>query len=1108
MPFAITGSKYGVSTLLTAAITNVNISIAVFVGADFNQTRLVGLWDSTGATFKGLAWARRFITTTQLELQTAFFDPATGLTVTQVVGDRIQVSKNFLESVVVGLAVSGKNVTITDQVNFGSATADSVCFYDEGKEITSTAQVKSVGGVTVWGKLDSYVNRSTSSACNFFSSMGGGSTALHTDGANANLWVFGGILDGVNSPLYFGGYQGVVGNSLGFWNVQNPFDFISPGAGGGWGAKASRMQIINCFAVTTATNAIMQRWGDGVISGGQYKFPNFTSGPISIFGSDSGGTFAVAAPPNTRAIVLDMGNGPCLVRGGATVYNFTNLITTDRRNMSGASGTLTPNNGASATFRFSDSYSNLQASTVGVILDSSAAVADSILSSGAIWSPSLLRATSVGVTVTINSTSWTFGFKKYGFNAVSGAIAVGAYDLGTAGTPENVSFGGPIVQSADLGVTLSNSAAAALVMIAHYSDLYDASINWGTLSTLNAQYPSLSAYPITPNGTELDLGIKNLTLNPSAVAAFGINTSTNTLTAKAAALSTTAKFSSIKTTGTITASFTVAGAYTYFNGVLNGATGAPSFAGGQANIGAANTYTFTSASSTVSLTPIAASTYVFTGAHTGTMDLRNATAFAITVQVPLGTVTSTVGNTGGVITVTNPAITGTATVSGAVANSRILIRNTTTSAIIFDAIATGYSNVYVEGTDFTTGQTYSVTVTHVDKLEIVYTGTVSASGFTVTVAQLADTVYVAKGFNGSLFTGINFNTGTIDLDLDGSVDPVVLWGETYARYKYQTTLSAGIRTLIGAMFAKDLANFTFSSAVVFNNLSATPVQIGGDGYAARADGLSMFGTGSIRIDNSTGVLIANAADVTAIKAKTDNLPIDPASNAAVNTRLASASYTAPNNAGIAAIPTNPLLTSDIRLNTLDVAISTRLASAAYTAAPSVVAIRSEIDTNSTKLDVATSTRLASAAYTAPNNAGIAAIPTNPLLTTDVRLNTLDVAISTRLATAGYTAPPSVVAIRSEIDTNSTKLTVATSALETTVNANANAAAMPANVWSATSEAGQAYGKQIRDMRATLLGTTTGAGTTSEAFRAADGATVRVTSTNDGTNRTNVAVPGG
>jgi hypothetical protein len=42
-------------------------------------------------------------------------------------------------------------------------------------------------------------------------------------------------------------------------------------------------------------------------------------------------------------------------------------------------------------------------------------------------------------------------------------------------------------------------------------------------------------------------------------------------------------------------------------------------------------------------------------------------------------------------------------------------------------------------------------------------------------------------------------------------------------------------------------------------------------------------------------------NLAAIKAKTDNLPSDPASDTSVNTRLAAAGYTAPDNTGIAAI---------------------------------------------------------------------------------------------------------------------------------------------------------------------------------------------------------------
>ncbi len=70
---------------------------------------------------------------------------------------------------------------------------------------------------------------------------------------------------------------------------------------------------------------------------------------------------------------------------------------------------------------------------------------------------------------------------------------------------------------------------------------------------------------------------------------------------------------------------------------------------------------------------------------------------------------------------------------------------------------------------------------------------------------------------------------------------------------------------------------------------------------------------------------------------------------------------------------------------LDAAVSSRLASAGYTTPPTVTAIRTEMDNNSTKLA------------------------------------NLDAAVSTRLPTSSYSAPPSAASIRSEIDSNSTQL---------------------------------------------------------------------------------------
>lgn len=507
-----------------AASNTVTTDIAAFLASDFLSTRLVGLWDSTGTTFKGVAWVRRLVSASTLELQTPMFDPATGISAIQVVGDIVLVSKNFTESVAPGFSVSGRTVTITDvgECIFGDATATGVCFYDESKEITTPGRIRASGGLTVLGKLDNYADNSVSSPCDILFSTGGGTTVLNSGTSNSNFMMYGGVLSGPNSPLYIGGYQGTAGRTMVFNGVQNPFDFISPGAGGAWGVNASRQQLINCYSLTTSVNAIMRRWGDGLISGGRYKFPNFSAGPISVFGSDSLGTFTVATGPGSRSIVLDAGNGPALVRsnnGGATNFNFTNLITTDFRNVTGVSGALVANNGGINTFSFSETFTGLQPASVGVVVDSSGNTVQSNASTAGAWSPVMLRRTCVGATVTINSTGWTFGFKNYGRQAVSGSISPSTYDLGSAGQADNVVFGGVVTQLVDSFVTLSNAAALALsskftpsstangavtvTASATLDELYDHLVAWGASSVALARFPSLSAYPIAAAGDQI-----------------------------------------------------------------------------------------------------------------------------------------------------------------------------------------------------------------------------------------------------------------------------------------------------------------------------------------------------------------------------------------------------------------------------------------------------------------------------------------------------------------------------------------------------------------------------------------------------------------------------
>ena len=559
MPITITGSKYSSATLSSVGTTTITVSTTPFVLADFTSQRLVGLWNSAGTTFKAMAWVRRHVSTSQLELQTEFFDPATGLTVAQVVGDIVLVSKNFTESVVTGLAVSGSTITITDgtSLTFGTAgTSNSVCFYDEGKNITTNCATLFAGGLSVFGKLDDYATNKVSSPCNWYliGVSANSSFGIRTVDTISNMIFYGGNIDGNRDNIYYIGSNigftggGVSGNTVIFNGVQCCFGFASPSAGSNWGSTASRCQLINCFFQSTAINTILVRWANGIIKGGLYKFPNNTSSPISVFGSDTFGTITITTPANQRAIVLDMGNGPALVRTNGAVlnFNFTNLITTDFRGVTGASGSLTPNSNCTNTFRFSDSYTNLQSGSVAIFLDNTGTLVASQSSTTTTYEPSLLRRTCVGATVTVNATSWNYGFKKYGFDTISGSITPSTYSLGTAGNADNVVFGGLVNQLVDTNITLSQTNANLLTTIASTNNFYDALINWNVLNTTNAQYPTIAIYPANIVGTTIDLSTKNLIIDTISASVIAVNTSTNTITIKSSTLDKTTKFTTLQ----------------------------------------------------------------------------------------------------------------------------------------------------------------------------------------------------------------------------------------------------------------------------------------------------------------------------------------------------------------------------------------------------------------------------------------------------------------------------------------------------------------------------------------------------------------------------------
>lgn len=163
-------------------------------------------------------------------------------------------------------------------------------------------------------------------------------------------------------------------------------------------------------------------------------------------------------------------------------------------------------------------------------------------------------------------------------------------------------------------------------------------------------------------------------------------------------------------------------------------------------------------------------------------------------------------------------------------------------------------------------------------------------------------------------------------------------------------------------------------------------------------------------------------------------------------------------------------------------------------------IRDSILTDATRfaganIDVAISSRLASAGYTTP--------PTVAQIRTEMDTNStkLDVAVSTRLASASYTTPPTVVQIRTEMDNNSTKL----ANLDATVSSRSTLTAI--QVWQYVLEGALTAERVVRIMFAAMAGKLSGVSTNAPKFRDLADTKNRISATTTADGRTSVTLDG-
>lgn len=355
-------------------------------------------------------------------------------------------------------------------------------------------------------------------------------------------------------------------------------------------------------------------------------------------------------------------------------------------------------------------------------------------------------------------------------------------------------------------------------------------------------------------------------------------------------------------------------------------------------------------------------------------------------------------------------------ITGFVANSRVFVKNVTTNTILHNAIIAGtsYSDSYVDGTDFTNGDTFEVRITYVNglsaKLPFKSTGTVSAAGFSVSVSQVDWSDYTTAGVDGSTVTEFTTDYANVQADandLDNSTQKSRI--AAFIAYAMHNE-ALGIQNWFGAINYRSAGLAIIDATIApikIDNINPNPLNIIDSFQLRMSDGSSLVDTSTytIRWDNSAEVVVVETGTSGLTPSEADTLAkIDALTEDVSGIRFtAHALSEAPAGGGGGGGAT----AADIW------AYATRTLTA--NPGPTVAQIRTEIDTNSTKLDVAVSSRLPTAGYTSPDNAGVAAIKAKTdNLPADPASNTQ---VNTRLASGSYTAPDNsgIAAIKAKTD---------------------------------------------------------------------------------------------
>ena len=248
------------------------------------------------------------------------------------------------------------------------------------------------------------------------------------------------------------------------------------------------------------------------------------------------------------------------------------------------------------------------------------------------------------------------------------------------------------------------------------------------------------------------------------------------------------------------------------------------------------------------------------GSYNVTIDATASSVFTVsgnTITIKASTYTGDMVTTGVITLVNGSNFDGTRTdangtilppqpvsITNIVAGSRLQIYNVTTGTEIVNQIVSGtsYSTTYVEGTDYTDGDTVRVRLTYVSgtTAKAEYTTNVidTSNGWSVLAEQQDNDIYNALAIDGSSVT--NFVADYTNDEVDVSIATNFNLSDFYAWWVYNMTTSQGIREFFGGITALDEANFRINTGTLslyFDNITSTNLVQLDNRRIFRADGV-------------------------------------------------------------------------------------------------------------------------------------------------------------------------------------------------------------------------------------------------------------------------------